>query len=120
LTRYASERIIFENTIFDLDNFLKDKFACLAPILWGAGMNGKIGEALSYGIPVVTTTLGAIPWKLQNTENALIADDAFMFNNYITLILRNEELWKKLSDNGKKLMKQYSSKNLREKILEVI
>ena len=31
----------------------------VAPLRFGAGVKGKIGEALSYGLPVVTTDIGA-------------------------------------------------------------
>jgi hypothetical protein len=120
LTRFASNKIVFENAVFDLDNFVKDKFACLAPIMWGSGQNSKIGESLSYGIPVITTTLGAMPWGLEHTKNTIVADDKFMFNSFIEMLLEDKELWLELSANGKKLMEQYSSEALKDKILETI
>ena len=120
LTRFTSDKIVFENCVFDLDNFVKDKFACLAPILWGAGMNGKIGESLSYGIPTITSTIGAMPWGLKDMHNALIGDNVDVFVGYVNILLENKTLWKKLSENGKEHMKQYTKDNLKQKILEII
>ena len=34
----------------------------IAPLRYGAGMKGKIGHAMSHGLPVVTTSVGAEGW----------------------------------------------------------
>ena len=42
----------------------------------GAGIKGKIGEALGNGLPVVTTPIGAEGMGLKNEEQILVADGA--------------------------------------------
>lgn len=45
-----------------------------APIFDGGGMKVKIAEAMSYGLPIVTTKHGAIGYDLVDGENGFIAD----------------------------------------------
>lgn len=46
----------------------------VAPLRYGAGMKGKIGEAMAHGIPVVTTSVGAQGMGVRHREHLLIAD----------------------------------------------
>lgn len=72
----------------------------VAPIRFGSGVNGKIGEALSYGLPVVTNTIGAEGWNFTNEKQALLADTADDFAAAVVRLYGDVELWQTLSDNG--------------------
>lgn len=51
----------------------------LTPIFDGGGMKVKVAEAMSYGLPVVTTDHGNIGYNLKNHENGFIANTADEF-----------------------------------------
>lgn len=72
----------------------------VAPLRFGAGMKGKIGEALAYGTPVVTTTIGAEGMSLRDGHEALIADSPEDFAAAVVRTYRDAELWQRLSDEG--------------------
>jgi GT2 family glycosyltransferase len=72
----------------------------VAPMRFGAGMKGKVGDALSYGLPVVTTTVGAEGMFLRDGEEALIADTAAEFAAAVVRLYRDEGLWQRLSSNA--------------------
>lgn len=55
----------------------------IAPIFDGGGMKVKIAEAMSYGLPIVTTTHGAIGYDLENESDIYISDDPKVFEKYI-------------------------------------
>lgn len=74
--------------------------AFVAPLRFGAGMKGKIGDSLSYGLPVVTTSVGAEGIGLRDGEEALIADDPREFADAIVRVYRERELWERLADGG--------------------
>ena len=38
--------------------FYESSDICVAPLTWGGGLKGKIAEAMFYGVPVVSTTIG--------------------------------------------------------------
>ena len=46
----------------------------MAPLRFGAGMKGKIGQALAYALPVITTPVSAEGLGLRDGENAVIAE----------------------------------------------
>jgi glycosyltransferase involved in cell wall biosynthesis len=63
----------------DLAPLMDRAMVALAPLRYGAGMKGKVTDALAAGVPVVTTTIGAQGLDLVHGRDALIADapDAF-------------------------------------------
>jgi glycosyltransferase involved in cell wall biosynthesis len=62
----------------------------IVPLRFGAGVKGKVLEALSYGAPVVTTSVGI--QGLQGAESfASIQDTAETFAGAVIETLRNPE-----------------------------
>jgi glycosyltransferase involved in cell wall biosynthesis len=74
--------------------------AFVAPLRFGAGMKGKVGQALSLGLPLVTTPIGAEGMELSDGETALIADDAAAFAEAIIRLYTDDGLWRRLSAAG--------------------
>ncbi|WP_316781028.1 glycosyltransferase [Pedobacter antarcticus] len=72
----------------------------LAPILFGAGLKGKLIHAMQTGTPSVTTTIGAegmygdLPW------NGFITDDFEDFSQFAAQLYTNQELWTQCRNNG--------------------
>ncbi len=73
----------------------------VAPLRFGAGMKGKVGESLSYGLPVVTTPLGAEGMGLRDGVDILLAQDEASMAEKIVVAYRDKELWRGLAENGK-------------------
>lgn len=73
----------------------------VAPLRFGAGVKGKIGEALAYGLPVVTTDIGAEGMGFQNGHQAMVRNDPQSFAKAIVEIYRDAALWERLSRNGR-------------------
>jgi glycosyltransferase involved in cell wall biosynthesis len=82
----------------------------VSPLRYGAGMKGKIGQSMSLGLPVVTTTIGAEGMFLENEKNALISDNPLEISENILRLGSDEELWTRLSMEGVKLMNRFSPK----------
>jgi hypothetical protein len=73
----------------------------LAPLRYGAGVKGKVGEAMAHGVPVVTTSVGAEGMGLDDAVTALIADDPAPFASAIVALVRDDHLWRRLSAAGR-------------------
>ena len=83
----------------------------IAPLRVGAGMKGKIGEALSRGIPVVTTSIGAEGMGLRDGEHLIIADDADRFAEAVVRVHEDRATWEKLAGAGQEVIEsQYGMK----------
>ncbi len=93
----------------------------VAPLRYGAGIKGKVGTSLCYGVPCVLTTVASEGMRLTNNVDALIADDPGAFAKEVVRAYTDEALWKKMSDNGGLLMtRYYSFKQAQEKLERVI
>lgn len=85
----------------DLMPVLDGAAAMVAPLRFGAGMKGKIGLAMAYGLPTVTTSVGAEGLGLTDGVDALVADDDAGFVDRCLLLLRDDQLWASVSANGR-------------------
>ena len=81
----------------------------IVPVRSGGGTRIKILEALSFGVPVISTTLGAEGLELLDGEEYLVADSSAGFAQSVTMMFQNPDLGRKLSDNGfAKVLSRYS------------
>ena len=83
-----------------VEPYLERARICVAPLLHGAGVKGKILESLTAGTPVVTTTLGAEGTELRHGEHLLIADTPQELADGIAQLLTDRTCWKRLADQG--------------------
>jgi GT2 family glycosyltransferase len=98
----ASQNIIVTGYALYLAPYLESALVSVAPLRFGSGMKGKIGEAMAWGIPVVTTTIGAEGMGLQDGIDALIADTAEDFALRIIRLHQSPELWDSVAQNARK------------------
>jgi glycosyltransferase involved in cell wall biosynthesis len=104
----------------DVMPYFEDCRVFISPLRYGAGMKGKIGQSMGYGLPVVTTTIGAEGIGLTQEQNALIADGRQDFAEAVVKLYTDELLWEKLSRESIALIdKNYSKEIIREKLREV-
>ncbi len=72
----------------------------IAPLRFGAGIKGKINEAMIYGIPVVATSCAVEGMHLRNELDVLVADDPLAFAQAIARAYLDATLWNTLSQAG--------------------
>lgn len=105
----------------DLAPYLRSARVSVNPLRYGAGMKGKIGEALSWGLPVVTTTVGAEGMGLVHGENVLIADDPRSFAREVVRLYSDRHLWGRLSKGGRaKMAAAFSPAAVEERIIGIL
>jgi O-antigen biosynthesis protein len=85
--------------------YLHHNYISVAPLRYGAGMKGKIGEAMALGRPVVTTSIGAQGMGLTDRENIMISNSSEEFANSIVELIRNEDLYKTIQLNAANYIK---------------
>jgi O-antigen biosynthesis protein len=100
LRAYASDSVIMLGHVPRVDELFQRSRLFIAPLRFGSGMNGKIGQALSYGLPVITTSIGAEGFHLRDGHDAMIGDEPATFANAIVQAYNNESLWQDLSTTG--------------------
>lgn len=81
----------------------------VAPLLSGAGIKGKVLEALARGIPCVLTPVAAEGIGLRHGQDCLIARTADDWVASITRLNQDDALWQKMSDTARQYMADHYS-----------
>lgn len=84
---------------------LKAKIS-LAPIRFGAGIKGKLIEAMVCGTPSVTTTIGAEAMQFKDLWNGTIADSHKSFAEAAVELHNNVDKWNQAQKNGFKIVSE--------------
>lgn len=70
----------------NLQPFVDRAAVAVAPLRFGAGMKGKVTDALAAGLPVVTTTVGAQGLDIVHGAHAMVTDDPDAFADAVTML----------------------------------
>lgn len=96
----ASEHVIVHGFVDDIAPYMDGCRLSLAPLRYGAGVKGKVNMAMSYGLPVVATTMAVEGMHVCFGEDVLVADDATGFADAVVALYDDEARWNQLSANG--------------------
>lgn len=83
----------------------------LAPLRFGAGIKGKLLEAMQSGTPSVTTTIGAESMKGELDWNGFITDDPIEFAHNAVELYSNQVVWEKSKKNGFNILSERYEKS---------
>lgn len=83
-----------------VEPYLASHCVSIAPLRFGAGLKGKIVEAMAAGLPVVTTSVGAEGMELVHGRTALIADSPEAFAGATVRLCTDQDLHARLSRNS--------------------
>lgn len=86
----------------------------LAPIPFGAGIKGKLLESMQFGLPNVTSAVGAEAMHENLDWNGFITDNETEFVEKAVLLYQDENLWRKSQENGFKIIENRFKKELFE------
>jgi glycosyltransferase involved in cell wall biosynthesis len=116
-----SPDIIVTGYVKDVSPYFNNCRVFVSPLRYGAGMKGKIGQSMSYGLPVVTTTIGAEGIGLTDGENALVADGPEAIADAVVRLYTDEALWSSISRKAAEHIEtNYSKAALGKKIGELL
>lgn len=101
IAAYNSEEVRIRGYVPEVEPYLRDCRVFIAPLRFGAGIKGKVGEAMAHSIPVVTTSIGAEGFGLTHGLDVLIADDPPSFAAAVEQLYSQKELWERVSNNGR-------------------
>jgi FkbM family methyltransferase len=94
----------FVGYVKDLDPILAEYRLSVAPLLYGAGIKGKLGMAMGAGIPCVSTTIGAEGMGILDGVHALVRDEPGEFAKAVVALYSDQALWERISVRGRQLV----------------
>jgi glycosyltransferase involved in cell wall biosynthesis len=90
---------------------------CLAPLRFGAGLKGKLVDAIQSGTPSVTTAIGAEAMHGSLEWSGIIADTPREFAMAAITLYTDKKAWKKAQHNGIAIINNFFSRHKHEKEL---
>lgn len=85
----------------DLQPWLDGCRISVAPLRYGAGVKGKVNQAMAHGLTVVATTPAVEGMHLVDGEDVLIVDDAAAFADAVLRVYDDEALWNRITTHGR-------------------
>lgn len=87
------EGFIIKGFVDDINNLMQEFRVCLVPLRYGAGLKGKIIDAMLNGIPCVTTSIGAEGMYGDIEPNGFIEDAPADFAEKAIELYTNKIFW---------------------------
>lgn len=104
------EGFLIHGFVNDVNEVIQKAKLCLAPIRFGAGLKGKLIDAMQNGTPCITTQIGAEGMFGALDVNGYIEDDPQDFADKAIELYTNKSLWKAKQSNGFKIINERFNK----------
>jgi glycosyltransferase involved in cell wall biosynthesis len=105
----------------DANEIVKKTRIVLAPIRFGAGLKGKLLEAMQCGTPSVTTSIGSEAMYANLPWNGFIEDNPEEFSKKAIALYKDENLWKQAQKNGITIINEcYQKSNYSAQLISLL
>ena len=113
----ASDDVRVLGFVQDLKPYYEGSDIAIAPLTWGAGLKGKVAEAMCYGLPVVATTVGIDGFGLSPGENVILGDTPMDFTDGLVTLYKDRALYERVRTNARKFVEtNYTGKRIEERV----
>jgi len=120
ITDLASSNFKLLGFVDDLNLVINNSKLFVAPLRFGAGIKGKIGQSLEHSLPLVTTDVGAEGFDFGNQKQIMIANDTEAIAQKVVDLYTNKVLWDEASNNCKTILEPFSLKVTENQLLQII
>jgi len=105
----------------DLAPWYRAARVVMAPLRYGAGVKGKVAEAIEHGVPVVGTGVAFEAMGLEHGTHVLCSDTAEGLAGHLVAVLHDDELWSRLAGSGQAVIEErFSARAARDVLAEVL
>jgi glycosyltransferase involved in cell wall biosynthesis len=94
-------RIVVTGTVPDLPPYLAKAAVALAPLVYGAGIQNKVLEAMACGVPVVTSPRAVAALEIEPGRDVLVAEGTGQFATAVLRLLDDASLRAELGRAGR-------------------
>ena len=98
--QYEADDVVLEGYVESLDDVFERCRVFVAPLLSGAGIKGKVLEAMSYGVPSVLSPIAAEATGLCNGMSTVIAETPEEWVEAIIDLYDDKDKWQAISNNA--------------------
>ncbi len=101
-----SDGFYIKGRALNAQEVVKNARVVLAPLRFGAGIKGKLVEAMQCGTPSVTTAIGAESMRGNLDWNGFVDDNPQHFAEKAVQLYQDENIWIQAQNNGLEIIKQ--------------
>ena len=98
--------ITVTGTVEDIRPYLRRATVAAVPLIYGAGSQFKLLEAMAVGTPVVATSRAVSALDVQSGQDLLIADNADDFAEKILTVIDDPHCQRQLGDAGRQFVER--------------
>ncbi len=106
------EGFIIKGWAEDVETIMKNYRVHLAPLRYGAGLKGKLLDAMRFGLPSVTTKVGAEGMCGEFQFGGSITTSKEDFINASVKLFSKEKLWQEAQENGFQIIQKHFQKDI--------
>lgn len=96
----ASDHVDVLGYVPDTTPYLMSSDISIAPLRFGGGIKGKIGEAMAAGLPVLTTSIGAEGFGFRDRVHAVVADSPSAFAEAVVELAQDQPMRDRIRTAG--------------------
>ncbi|MDX1271204.1 glycosyltransferase [Bizionia paragorgiae] len=115
-----SEQFNVIGFVDDVKEYFYSSRLFIAPLRYGAGIKGKIGQSLEYSLPLITTDIGAEGFNFGVNHDAMVGNTPQDIAAKIIEVYTNKEVWDTLSDYSEQILEPFSLKSTEDTVLNLI
>ena len=112
------EGFIIKGYADDVHSVMQNSRVCLAPLRFGAGLKGKLVDAMRNGTPCVMTTIAAEGMFGKYNANGFIVDQESEFAEKAIQLYNEERVWIAFQKNGFKVINQRFNGELQSLVMK--
>ncbi len=102
----AREGFLVKGWAADAQQVMQQARLCLAPLRFGAGLKGKLLDAMQCGTPSVTTPIGAEGMSLKSDWAGAVASEAAAYVSAACQLYQDPHLWQQAQQQGYSILAQ--------------
>jgi glycosyltransferase involved in cell wall biosynthesis len=99
--------ITVTGTVDDIRPYLWRATVSVVPLLYGAGIQNKILEAMATGTPVVTTSKSLLALQAQPGRDLLVSNSSDEYSQAVLRVIDNRNLQREIGEAGSAYTKSY-------------
>lgn len=116
----ASSRVAVTGYLADVGSHFRSARLFVAPLRFGAGLKGKIGQSMSFGLPIVATEVAAEGFEFVPGVDYWKAGTAAGFAETILHAYDDREKWYEMSKTLRDRVQRYSSEAVCDSVERVL
>ena len=107
--KLASDKVVVSGSVSDIRPCYASSKVFVAPMRIGSGLQNKLLEAMSMGIPCVTTSLANVSLQAEVGKDILVGDSAESLTSAIVTLLDNQQVAELQTANASQFVRSHFS-----------